>query len=329
LGFWTWRTYEVLAMIEWMRAHNSGAPDTEKVRFVGIDPQRCGESIAALDAFLRVAALERAEAFGAAFAGLADARPGVPFAGGQDRLRNAQELVAFLEGNAADLTELTSAVRFGEALRHARRVVRAADVVSRPLHHEEPERSALAARDRYMAEAVAELLDGDDGGDAAKVAVWAHNGHIMTGHYSGGVPALGRHLRQRYGDAYYGLGLLFGEGAFRACRASRRAAGRRRPVRLTVGAAGRGSGAVEAELSEATAGSHMVNLRTGEDAPPSVREWLRARNFQRSFGSHVPRFTYRLSLMPTVLAEEYDGLVFIPESTCSRPLPLPEGTSLP
>src|SRR5690606_24584734 len=37
LGFWTWRTREMLAVVEWMRAHNRTA--SRKVRFAGIDPQ--------------------------------------------------------------------------------------------------------------------------------------------------------------------------------------------------------------------------------------------------------------------------------------------------
>jgi erythromycin esterase len=53
LEFWTWRTHEVLAVIKRMRDYNRGWPDDQKVRFVGIDLQRCGDSLAVLDAFLR------------------------------------------------------------------------------------------------------------------------------------------------------------------------------------------------------------------------------------------------------------------------------------
>lgn len=54
----------------------------------------------------------------------------------------------------------------------------------------------------------------------ARVALWAHNGHVMKGAHSGGsVPAMGLHLGQRHGEAYYALGVLFGAGRFRARRA--------------------------------------------------------------------------------------------------------------
>jgi erythromycin esterase len=40
----------------------------------------------------------------------------------------------------------------------------------------------------------------------------------------------------------------------------------------------------------------------------------------RGFGALVPRWTYQLNLSPTALAKEYDGLVYVAVSTCSRPL---------
>ncbi|MGW0998371.1 erythromycin esterase family protein [Streptomyces sp. NPDC002523] len=38
LGFWTWRTHEVLAVVEWVRAYNRGRPDAGQVRFAGSAP---------------------------------------------------------------------------------------------------------------------------------------------------------------------------------------------------------------------------------------------------------------------------------------------------
>ncbi|MBE3012271.1 erythromycin esterase family protein [Microbispora sp. NEAU-D428] len=73
----------------------------------------------------------------------------------------------------------------------------------------------MVARDRYLADNADLLLDDPN----AKVALWAHNGHIMKAGHSGGlVPTMGLHLRQRHGEAYYALGVLFGEGRFRARR---------------------------------------------------------------------------------------------------------------
>lgn len=61
LDFRTWRTREILAMVQWMREHNRTVPAAERVRFVGIDPQRCADSAAAVGAFLEEAAPTTAE----------------------------------------------------------------------------------------------------------------------------------------------------------------------------------------------------------------------------------------------------------------------------
>ena len=135
-----------------------------------------------------------------------------------------------------------------------------------------------------------------------KVAVWAHNGHVMTGHHGGGpVPAMGRHLRQRHGDAYYALGLLMGEGEFRA-RRSRfgRPDPRKPPVRNRVPRADDAT-MVEARLAAACPYDHLLDLRGGE-RPDGVARWLGARLYVRGFGAVVNRFTYKLTFTPTVLA---------------------------
>jgi erythromycin esterase len=98
LGFWSWRTHEVLAMIEWMRNHNQGRPEDEKVRFVGIDPQRCGDSLALVDAFLRQAAPDRVAGLHAWLGVLATAHPGSRPDTQRRLVHDAEELLEFLGG---------------------------------------------------------------------------------------------------------------------------------------------------------------------------------------------------------------------------------------
>lgn len=38
LGYWTWNTHEVLALITWLRSYNATAPAGRTVRVVGVDP---------------------------------------------------------------------------------------------------------------------------------------------------------------------------------------------------------------------------------------------------------------------------------------------------
>ncbi|WP_369368598.1 erythromycin esterase family protein [Streptomyces sp. CG4] len=316
LGFWTWKTEEVLALVEWMRGYNASVAGDRRVRFVGIDPQPPAPAIGRLDAFLRRVAPERAVALRDVFDLLAAAQPGShPDSGG--RLVGAvRELVEWITADGVRPAAGTGAGEAGEATRaveDARMLLRAADMASRPLLCEDRKDSGLAARDRHMADAVAEALGEGPGG----VVVWAHNGHVLKGRYASGVPALGSHLAMRYGDAYYALGLLFGRGAFRARRGDD-AVGP--PARHRI--SGGGLRLVESQLAAACRVDHLVDLRPGKKVP-EVNRWLTAGHYMRCFGAGVPRFTYRFQFMPTVLAEEYDGLAYVARSSCSRPLDLP------
>lgn len=80
---------------------------------------------------------------------------------------------------------------------------------------------------------------------------------------------------------------------------------------------------MELRLAGADPGNHLVDLRSGADAPTAVQEWLTDRQDTRSFGAMVPRSSYCFDLSPTVLAEEYDGLAYVAVSSDSRPLPVP------
>ncbi|MFD6328106.1 erythromycin esterase family protein [Streptomyces niveus] len=323
LGFWTWRTEEVLDTIEWMRAYNDGRPADEQIRFVGIDPQRSGDSLAVLEAFLTSVAPQRLPALHSALGVLATAYPGSRPDPEQKLMHEAVNLLEFVRGY-----EGTPAGAV--ALRHARILVRAADLVTRNGQHPDPERTVLAARDRYMAEAVADILDGDSGdsGDsAAKVVLWGHNSHVAKGRTTDSLPLpLGGHLRERYGDAYYALGLLFGEGSFRAHRIW---PGPWSGVGGLTGRIAEGNPigpapatTVEAQLAAATPSDHLLDLRpaTTDDAPQAVREWAGATHDTRSFGALVTRWFYRRDVSRVRLTDEYDGLAYVAVSSDSRPV---------
>ncbi|MFB6822270.1 erythromycin esterase family protein [Streptomyces virginiae] len=319
LGFWTWRTEEMLDIVEWMRAHNRGVPADRRVRFVGIDPQLAADSVAAVGSFLGQVAPERAADL-AELEVLARARPGSGPDPEQRLLHRARAVAEFLDDHRAKFAALTSPEAVAEAVRHAGILCRAADLVTRSLDPGSPRDNVFAVRDRSMAEAVVRLTesDGDGGGSgdgtAGPVALWAHNGHIAKGVYGNGVPALGSHLRARFGDRYYALGLLFGKGSFRA-RSADRTQGP--GVRHRIGTSLR---CLEGRLATAVPGDYYVDLRAADPSAADTR-WLREPSAQRSFGAAVPRLTYRFHIAPLTPAEDYDGLAFVSRSSCSRPLP--------
>ncbi|MFD7555835.1 erythromycin esterase family protein [Streptomyces sp. NPDC059835] len=307
LGFWTWRTREMVDLIEWLRAHNRDLPEEHRVRFVGTDPQLCADSVEAVTAFLRRTAPDQAGRMDTLDV-LARARPGSLPDPDKALMRRAEEIARLVADHAGRSGPGDGA---DEALEHARILVRAADLVARPFEASAGEDAVYTARDRYMAEAVARLVDDDPG---ARIMVWAHNGHIAKGTYGEQVPALGSRLRERYGDAYYALALLFGKGSFLARRGNDL---QRPPARHRIGT---GLRSLEARLTHALPGDYYADLR-GAGSPADAASWLHAPHAQRSFGANVQRFLYRLNTAPLVPAEDYDGIAFVARSTCSHLLP--------
>ncbi|GIH62553.1 erythromycin esterase family protein [Microbispora siamensis] len=300
LGFWTLHTVEMLAVVEWLRDHNRTA--SRKVRFAGIDPQHPAASLDALRAYL-----------GDDAPGLLD--PLAPLAA--KRLGVGPPLDRRIEADARRVEDFLAGVSVpDEAPAHARIVCQSADLASRPLRHPDPAQTVSVARDRYLADNVDLLLADPD----AKVALWAHNGHVMAGSHSGGsVPTMGLHLRQRYGEAYYALGVLFGAGRFRARRPRfGKVDPATPPVAFRVPLVRRPT-IVEARLATAHPGDHVIDLRSGP-RPEAAARWLGEPLHMRGYGAVARRFTYKLSYMPTVLSEHFDGIAFVPETTASTPL---------
>jgi erythromycin esterase len=224
---------------------------------------------------------------------LATADPGSRPDARRRLVHDTEELLEFLRGRGPDAAD---------AVRHARILVQGADLVTRAGRHKDPQQTVLAARDRYMADAVGELLEDP----SARIVVWAHNGHITKRRHGGAVSPLGEHLQARYGDAYDALGLLFGKGAFRAGRGwpgPWPGTGAGAVVSNPIGSAR--PAAVEAQLATATPGDHLVDLRAAADASATIQQWRNGRHLMRGFGAVVPRWTYRFHLSPTVPAKPY------------------------
>ncbi|MDA0636497.1 erythromycin esterase family protein [Nonomuraea sp. MCN248] len=299
LGFWIWRTREMLGVVEWMREHNRTAEP--KVRFVGIDPQFPAASLR----WLRDHLGERAGESLGPLAVLEETRLGV-----------GEPLDPAIEAAARRLADEMEAGGPREAAAHARTVWQFATLVTRPMRDADGARTAAAARDLFLADNVDRLLEDP----AAKIATWAHNGHVAAGHYAGhGAPVMGGHLRRRHGAGYYALGLLFGQGEFRARRLRfGRPDVRRPPVRHRVPAAGRPDVA-ESLLAAACPRDHVVDLRLGP-RPEAVTRWLGEQRYVRGYGATAWRWSYKQSFTPAVLGAAFDGLAYIARGTCSTPL---------
>lgn len=307
LGFWTWNTYEVLGVLEWLQAHNQHVEPSRRVRFVGIDPQIPAVAVRTVEVFLRAAGADPRPGVADSLARLARTRLNGPPCDPVVR-RDIVEIDELLRSNGAELIDRTSPEQYVQACRHAGFLLRSAELVLAPRRVNAEGESFYAVRDRLMAQAVAAVAGEPD---APRIAVWAHNGHVSN--RGEPIPTMGSHLRRWLGDEYYALGLLLGSGSFRARR--RRLLGRRRdPVSNRVGPAP--DMTVEAQLAAAHPGHHVVDLRDA-DAPEAARRWLGERGWVRSYGAEVRGLTYATSFAPTVPGVEYDGLAYVHSARAS------------
>ncbi len=196
--FAVWDNQEVLDLIEWMRAYNLTRGNRPPLRFVGIDMQDDPSALTAIILnFVKVA------------------RPAdVPLV--TTRLACLRARGGATADCAGTIAEVESMV-IDEA-KHA--TLPREDIL-------QAEYAATVAREQAQMWSELEVIDQVNSRDRsmaanlewfattmfphARIAVWAHDGHVMTSNTSGMVP-MGTYLRKRYGENYYVIGFGFDRG---------------------------------------------------------------------------------------------------------------------
>jgi erythromycin esterase len=215
LYFWTVDAQEVVDMVDWMREYNAGVAPAQRVQFFGIDMQSPGGSIDSVEAF--IARVDPAQS------SYVSTRIDCirPFRNVGNRFTTSRSVYAAKPASekqvcagalkeVRDLIAMTDAYRSAEpahyeaVLHSARLIQQFEEMIALP--------SAIASsnvRDKGMAENAQWILD--QGGPGAKLALWAHNDHVIkTSSAMGGI------LRQSLGSDYVNVGFAFGIGSFYA-----------------------------------------------------------------------------------------------------------------
>lgn len=293
LGYVAWDTEEFAAMVDWMRAYNRTVPQARKIRFFGVDLYRNSVGRSKVLAAVRRVLPTAVGTTDSLFRALAEQERRWP-------LWDTTVIVGARPGLNALVSEL-------EFRRHA-----APDRLSQAKWDEVFElldvmRRAATLRDRsrHMAANLMYLVDHEPPG--TKFVFWAHNGHVRT--YS---PSAGYFLRQRYGDAYYALGLFFNQGAYLS--RSFPPAGDFKITNKPPAAAG----SLEWFLARAELPRFFLDLRAASRTP-AIDTWLRT---SRDAYGGTWAFADPLTLKGvSKVGERYDGLLFVNESTPTHPTP--------
>lgn len=176
---WMWRNIELLEFADWLRHHNAGRTEAERISFHGLDVYSMSESIHAVLAYLdRVdpaAAKQARQRYGCLTPWQDD-----PALYGREVVHGARDSCE--DGAVAQLREMLGrraewlrddGEHWFDAVQNAR-IVRAAERYYRAMYRGAAESWNL--RDRHMFGTLQALLA--HGGDGAKAVIWAHNSHV-------------------------------------------------------------------------------------------------------------------------------------------------------
>ncbi len=310
LSFWTVDTEEVLELVRWMRHHNADPRHARKLKFQGYANGNPAQAAKVVLDYLRevdpghvaevealVGPLTRQKAYWKDYA--------------QRSPEDKARLRAGLEGmlRRFDAKRAEYAARTGEA---RWRVVRHHARVLGQVEEDLRVKRMARMRDWHMAENVLWMLEEEPG---ARVVLSGHNGHITFAP----LPAepMGWHLRQRLGQGYLAMGLLFNQGRFHAVKQQATPPDKALPRHaFEVGPSP--EGLLEHVLAQVGPPAFVVDLRS---APAPAGEWLQVGWQMRGIGAaYHPEgeAEYRNVFIPS---EAYDALFCVDRSSPIRALP--------
>lgn len=321
LNVWPWKTQEMLALVEWVRAFNRDRPLEDHVRFFGLDAQHSKSGADAVAEYLDWVDPAYRATIDRDLGVLSD--PGLQLAkseGRQDRIAAGERVVADLSETIHERRDnyvSRSSERAWEMARQQVAVLRQAVDLARAAHSSDEliDENVIRIRDRAMAENVEWILEY---GSADRVVVWAHNDHVnrvatrASGHRA---ESMGNHLARWYDEDYYALGFEFGHGTFQAgvhdedegwvyniqeCTLDK-------PIANTVGA-------TFSDLDHRIA---LLDLRSSTD-DPCLRDWLDGKHRLHSVGNAFDPERPGNHVQGYVLPDAFDGVCYVDETSGTR-----------
>ena len=305
MEFWTCDTEEVKDLIEWMKTANVGRPDSEKLKFYGLDCQSFKGPADALVDYVNEFDKQNLDEFIKGLQGLNDSSDLYVYTvipKNLPEIARIHTIISFLQKwferkenlyiPASGRTKFELARHNIENLNQTIRV------------RERPELKSDFARDSCMAQNINWIYELEK----APVFAWAHNAHIgKTPSFNKHVQRMGMFLNTLYGTAYYNIGFVFNQGSFLAyCKETKKvqecSVFRYEKNTLTN------------ELSRAGIDAFFIDLTTSDNR--LFRKSAKAYNIGGGFAQE-----YWNRCSPAIVAKkQFDGLIFINTTTCVVPI---------
>jgi erythromycin esterase len=291
---WMWDTQEVLDMVLWMREYNRSGKG--RVEFTGFDMQTPTVANENVRDFVAKTDADYVPALARASEMVRAAR--------NPKAVDPKIAVIEWEKVVVHLESLRPRAGLEWAIQNARVVLQCMQMGANLVKPD----AAMAVRDASMVANVKWILDRSPG---AKIVLWAHNWHVMTGP----IDSMGAALRKMYADKLVTFGFAFNQGSFRAMSMNG-------GVQIfTVGPAPAGS--LDATLAAGGIPLFVLDLRAAPKTGP-VAEWLGVkhptRNIFHGFSEDAPGS----NMFEQVVTERYDSLFFVDKTTAARPNPKAE-----
>jgi erythromycin esterase len=216
MGFWTWRTDEVLQFFQWMQDYNRNKPIDQKIHVVGVDCQMLQYGIPQLVKMLQQYDPNYAKSVNERLGSLAKSSlyPGATFSTIQALrspvLPKFNEVGRELQERANDIAKATSPA-YNQQIQHLFQTLTQAEIVQYSLAIT-PD-NAVIFREKYMSDNTSWIFEQYGN---VKIALWAHNEHVANNdRYSNiSTPSQGGHLRNKYGNEYQIVGFSKATGQF-------------------------------------------------------------------------------------------------------------------
>jgi erythromycin esterase-like protein/adenine/guanine phosphoribosyltransferase-like PRPP-binding protein len=225
---WMWRNTDVVAFVQWLRAHNDTQPVDRRTGFYGIDLYSLRTSIQAVLGYLSKvdpAAAGVARARYACFDQFGAEPQSYGYATGSGLAASCEQQVVTqlvdMQRRRAEYASRDGRIArddFFYAEQNAR-LVRSAEQYYRTMFRGRNESWNL--RDRHMADTLGELLRFlDQSGSPSRVIVWAHNSHLgdarATEMGERGELNVGQLVRERFGSGAVSIGFTTYSGTVTA-----------------------------------------------------------------------------------------------------------------
>lgn len=312
-GFTTYRTEEIKDLIEWMRIYNQSMPKEKQVQFVGYDLQVNDQAAQLVSAYCHKVDKEQSPRIDSLLSELIELDRGGNR--GKDLfspyINRMQELMSWFDLNKGKFSLLTSLQAYEQAWQNLRLLQQYCLAMGEAS-------SALQKQDRdyFMAENINYIHSRQPNG--TKMIVWAHNGHISKDILYEDIYSMGHYLEQSYGQGYYAIGFDFYQGSFQ----SNDPYLKNSPgwEEHQVGPAGEGYFGWFGKQTGLK--QFYLDIRQGaKDA--LVDQWLKEKKITfysigSSFSKQWPEEDYTDA---TIIANSYDGIIYLENSTRAKSVP--------